>query len=198
MNRHNRLKDIFKNYNGILRTKEAIAKGIYSKDLAQMQKKGIVKKIGRGLYHLADMPTFAQPDISIIAKKIPQGVICLISALSFHEITTQIPHQVSIALKAGSEKPRLDFPPTKFFWFSGQAFSTGIEKHLIDNAEVKVYSAAKTIADCFKFRNKIGLDVAIEALKLARETKKASFDDIIKYARINRVEKVMKPYLESI
>ena len=130
--------------------------------------------------------------------KIPKGVICLISALSFHEITTEIPHQVYLALPRGSEPPRLDYPPLKVYWFGDPAFKEGIEHHEVDGIPINIYSPEKTIADCFKYRNKIGMDVAIEALKLYRQRKKFKIDDLIHYAKICRVEKIMQPYIEAM
>jgi predicted transcriptional regulator of viral defense system len=125
-------------------------------------------------------------------------VICLISALAFHELTTQVPHQVYVALPRGSEEPRVDHPPIRVFKFSGQAFSEGIEVREFDGITVRVYSPAKTVADCFKFRNQIGLDVAIEALKLYQRTSDFSVNELMKFARICRVDKIMRPYIEAI
>src|SRR5205807_1869515 len=127
--------------------------------------------------------------------------ICLISALSFFELTTEIPHEVYIALPgpgtAKARQPHLDYPPVRVFRFSGAAFSEGIETHIVDGVGIKIYSPAKTIADCFKFRNKIGLDVALEALKLYRRKKEFQMRTLLYYARICRVEKIMTPYLEA-
>jgi predicted transcriptional regulator of viral defense system len=130
--------------------------------------------------------------------KIPKGVICLISALSYHEITTEIPHQIYVALPRGAEPPRLDYPPLRIFWFSGPAFDEGIEDHVVDGIPVRVYSPEKTIADCFKYRNKIGLDVVLEALKFYRQRKRFKVDELMRYARVCRVEKIIYPYVEAI
>ncbi|MEK6776062.1 MAG: hypothetical protein AABY87_04160 [bacterium] len=130
--------------------------------------------------------------------KIPGGVICLISAPAFHEITTQIPHEVYLALKRGAEPPRLDHPPLRIFWFTGGAFTEGMEIHDVDHVSVRIYSPEKTIADCFKYRNKLGLDVAIEALKLYRDRKRLKVAELMKFAGVCRVEKVIRPYLESL
>jgi len=188
----------FKKNGGVLKTAQALKLGIHSRDLYAMQSQGVVEPLSRGLYRLKSMRPFSQPDLATVAHKIPQGVICLISALAFHEITTEIPHEVSVALKKGAEKPRLDYPPTRFIWLSPQAFDSGIEDHQVDGVSLKVYSPEKTVADCFKFRNKIGMDVAIEALKFCRERKRSKVDTLMKFAKIDRVEKVMKPYLEAI
>jgi predicted transcriptional regulator of viral defense system len=189
---------IFQEHGGTLRTSEAIKAGIYPRTLYQMRDQGLVETIVRGFYRLRDLPPLGNPDLVAVALKIPRGVICLISALSFHEMTTQVPHVVNIALVPGTEPPRLEHPPVRVSWFSGRVFSEGIETHDIDIVPVRVYSPEKTLADCFKHRNKIGIDVAVEALKLYRKHELLRADELVRYARICRVEKVMRPYLEAI
>jgi predicted transcriptional regulator of viral defense system len=189
---------VFDQNGGILRTSQALELGIHPRDLYAMKSKKVIESLGRGLYRLSKLPSLAKPDLTTAASKIPQGIVCLISALAFHDLTTQIPHEVYIALRKGAEKPRLHFPPARFVWLSSEAFESGIETHTIDGIAMKIYSPEKTVADCFKFRNKIGLDVAIEALKFCRQRKRSSVDSLMKYARVDRVEKVMKPYLEAI
>lgn len=189
---------IFKRQRGILRTSDALRRGIHPRDFYDMKASGVIEPVSRGLYRLTDMPPLSQPDLATVSLKIPQGVICLVSALAFHEITTQIPHEVYVALKQGAEKPRLDYPPTRFMWFSKLSFGEGIITQTVDGMPLKVYGPEKTVADCFKFRNRIGLDVAIEALKLCRKKYRSTPDRLMKYARICRVERVMKPYLEAI
>lgn len=133
-----------------------------------------------------------------IARKVPGGVICLISALAFHDLTTQIPHAVYLALRRGAAPPRLAYPPVRIFWFTGEAFTAGVETHMLDHVSVAVYSPEKTLADCFKYRNKLGLDVAVEALKRYRQRQRMQLDELQRCARICRVEKVMRPYLEAV
>lgn len=190
--------DIFKKNAGILRTNEAINKGIHPVTLYSLRDSGLIVQISRGVYRLADMKQPGNPDLITVAMRIPNGVICLISALSIHDITTQIPHEVHIALPHGAEEPRLDYPPVRTYRFTGMAFTEGIETHKLNNISVKVYNIEKTLADCFKFRNKIGLDTAIEALRLYRERRKPRVDDLLHFATICRVEKIMRPYLEAI
>ena len=125
-------------------------------------------------------------------------VLCLISALSFHELTTQVPHTIDVALERGKTKPRLDYPPTRFFWFSGPAFYEGIETHELDGAPVRIYDPEKTLVDCFRYRNQIGMDVALEALRLWRERRKKKLDVLLRYARMRHVERAMRPYLEAL
>ena len=140
----------------------------------------------------------ADPDLIIVAVRIPKGVLCLLSALAFHEITTQLPHTVHVALPRGTKKPRLKRPPLRVFRFSGAALAEGIESHRLDGVTLRVYSPAKTVADCFKFRRKIGLDVALEALRECWGKKICTMDSLWKYARVCRMTNVMRPYLESL
>lgn len=188
----------FKAHKGILRFNEAKERNIHPAQLTAMKQSGIIEQLGRGLYRLTSLPPLSNPDFVTVATKIPQGVICLISALSFHNITTQVPHAVDVALKSGAERPTLNHPPTQFYWFSEVPFKSGVESHAVDGVPIKIYSPEKTIVDCFKFRNRVGIDVAIEALKLYREKKKFNADTIFKYAKICRMERVIRPYLETI
>jgi predicted transcriptional regulator of viral defense system len=191
-------KAIFQRHGGTLRTSEAIRAGVYPRTLYRMRDQGLIEAIARGLYRLRDMPPLGNPDLVSVALKVPRGVICLISALSFHEMTTQIPHVVHVALVPGTEPPRLEHPPVRISWFSGRVFAEGIETHDIDDVPVRIYCPEKTLADCFKHRNKIGIDVAVEALKLYRRRKPLRVDELVRYAKICRVEKVMRPYLEAV
>ncbi len=189
---------IFYEHSGILRASQAHKAGIHPQVISRMKSKGVLESIARGLYRLKGSAVLSQPDIVTIAMKVPQGVLCLISALAFYEVTTEISRAVNIALKAGSQKPKVDYPPTKYYWISEPAFSAGIEAHKVDGVEVRVYSLEKTVTDCFKFRNKIGMDVAIAALKECITKKNCKIDEIMKFAKINRVEKVMSPYLQAL
>ena len=193
-----RAKAIFRQHGGTLQTMKSIRLGIHPRTLYTMRDAGVLTQLGRGLYRLAEEPPLANPDLVSVALKVPQGVICLVSALSFHELTSQIPHEVYVALQRGAAAPRIQHPPVRIFWFSGSAFSEGIETHLVDGVSVRVYSPEKTLADCFKYRNKIGLDVAVEALRLYVQRKRTRIDEIIRFARICRVERVMRPYLEAM
>jgi predicted transcriptional regulator of viral defense system len=189
---------IFRDRGGVLKTGEALSAGIHPRTLYEMHRSGILEQLARGLYRLADLPPLGSPDLVSVSLKIPNGVICLISALAYHEITTQVPHEVYVALERGTETPRLAHPPIRIFWFSGEAFTHGIQTHKIDGVSVRIYSPEKTIADCFKYRNKIGLDTAIEALKLYREKKRFKSEDLLEIARVCRVGRVIRPYLEAL
>ncbi len=188
---------VFEN-NKVMRSAQIFAQGIQPRTLYQMRDDGLLVQEGRGLYRLADEQIWSDPDLALVSLRIPKGVICLISALYFHQVTTQIPHEVYVALPKDSEKPRIQHPPTRFFWISPEPFKAGIEKHTIDNVDVKVYGVAKTIADCFKFRNKIGMDVALEALREGLRQRLCKPEQILRFARVNRVERVILPYLEAL
>jgi predicted transcriptional regulator of viral defense system len=190
-------EEIFRACGGQLRMSEAIERGISRYMLYMLRDKGVIEQVSRGVYRLADLPPISNPDLVTVGLRFPNAVICLVSALAYHEITTQIPHTVSVAVPRESRQPSLDYPPLSVHRFSEQAFRSGIEEHQIDGVPVKIYSLEKTLADCFKFRNKIGMDVVLEALKLYKSRKQFNLDDLLKYAKICRVEKVMYPYLEA-
>ena len=190
-------EEIFRKHGGQLRMSVAIANGITRYMLYSLRDKGVIEQVTRGIYRLVELPEISNPDLVTVSLRYPNAVICLISALAYHEITTQIPHEISIAVPRDSRKPVLDFPPIHTYVFSDAAYNAGIEKHQIDGATVRIYNPEKTLADCFKFRNKIGMDVVLEALRLYRTRKSFNLEDLLKYARICRVEKVMTPYLEA-
>jgi len=188
----------FKEKKGILHTAEAIRLGIHSTVLYKMRDEGIIEPLARGVYRLTDLPALDNQDLVTVATAIPQGVICLISALSFHGLTSQIPRQIDIACKRGSMRPALKYPPIRIFWFSLDSFEHGIEQHEMDGALIRVYSAEKTLADCFKYRKRIGMDVFVEALKTFWAERKGSIDKLMEYAAICRVSKLIRPYIESV
>lgn len=189
---------LFRQHSGTLRTAEALRLGIHPRTLYAMRDSGLLEQLSRGLYRLAELPPLSNPDLVTVALKVPQAVVCLVSALAFHELTTQVPHAVDIALHNRAERPRLDYPPLRIFWFSGPAWSEGVETHQVDGIPVHIYGPEKSVADSFKYRRKIGLDVALEALKLYRQHSDFDVSKLLHYARICRVEKVMKPYLEAL
>jgi predicted transcriptional regulator of viral defense system len=166
--------------------------------LTRLNAAGLLERVGRGLYRLPGAQVSESESLGTVAAKVPQAVFCLLTALQFHELTTQLPRQVWIAMPRGSHPPRIDYPPIKMVQFTGEAYSEGVEEVERDGVKLKVYGVAKTVADCFKHRNRIGLDVALEALKDARSRNKASVDEIWRYAKVCRVANVMRPYLESI
>jgi predicted transcriptional regulator of viral defense system len=163
-----------------------------------MRDTGVVELLGRGLYRLADLPPLSNQDLVTVALKIPSGVICMISALAFHELTVQVPHDVDVALEHGSKRPRLSYPPVHFYWFTDKVFKAGIDVRTIDKVPVNIYTPEKTLVDCFKYRNKIGLNIALEALRTWRKRKGIDIGKLLCYARICRVEKIIQPYLEAL
>ena len=190
-------EDIFRSCGGQLRMSEAIERGISRYMLYSLRDKGVIEQVSRGVYRLVELPPISNPDLVTVGLRYPNAVICLVSALAYHEITTQVPHSVSVAVPRESRQPSLDYPPITVHRFSELAYRAGIEEHQIDGVTVKIYSPEKTLADCFKFRNKIGMDVVLEALKLYKARKQFDLEALLKYAKICRVEKVMHPYLEA-
>lgn len=188
---------LFRQHGGQLRMGEAIALGMSRYSLYSLRDKGVIEQVSRGVYRLVELPPLSNPDLVTVSLRFPNAVICLISALAYHEITTQIPRAVTVAVPRDARMPSLDSPPVHAYRFSDVAFRAGIEKHEVDGVTVQVYSAEKTLADCFKYRNKIGMDVVLEALKFYRSQRPFNLANLLKYARICRVEKVMKPYLEA-
>lgn len=172
--------------------------GIHPEVIYQMQSEGIIEQLARGLYRLADLPPFDNTDLATVALAVPKGVICLISALSYYDLTSQIPRQVDIACRRGTKRPSLEYPPIRVFYFSGKAFDFGIQERQLDGVSLRIYSQEKTLADCFKYRHRIGLDVVVEALKTYWNEKRGNVDKLMESARVCRVEKIMKPYIEGI
>ena len=193
-----RAKRIFRKQGGMLRTSEAIRLGLHPRTLYAMRDEGVLATVSRGLYRLAELEALTEPDLVTVAVRVPRSVVCLISALAFHDLTSEIPHEVQIALPRNVKAPRLDHPPLRVFRFSGNTYSAGAEERWLDGVKIKIYGLEKTVADCFKFRNKIGIEVAIEALKRCLKRKRGSPKEILKYARICGVERIMRPYLESL
>jgi predicted transcriptional regulator of viral defense system len=171
---------------------------IHSQELSRAVDAGLIDRIARGQYQRAGMAVTENHALAVAAQAVPRGVICLLSALSFHGIGTQLPFEVWIAVERGSRTPSLRYPPLRVARFSGPAFDEGIETHRIEGRPVRIYSIAKTVADLFKYRSKIGLDVAMEALREIWRDRLATIDEIDHYARICRVERVMRPYLEAV
>lgn len=183
---------------GIFCTAEALRMGIHPRTLYALRDSGVLEQLSRGVFRLTDQEPVSNPDLIMVAVRCPKAIICLVSALSFHEITTQVPHVVSIALERGADSPKIDNPPLSIHRFSKESLVAGIEQHEIDGVTVHVYSPEKTLADCFKFRNKIGMDIVLEALKLYRTRKEFKVGKLLEYARICRVEGIIKPYLETL
>lgn len=182
---------------GVMRPRDLKHYSISRQAVHRLDKAGVIERVGRGLYRLAGAEITEHNTITDSAKAVPKGVICLLSALSFHSLTTQSPYEVWMAISVKAHLPRKELP-IKFVRFSGKALSMGVENHTIDGVEVKVYSPAKTVADCLKYRNKIGLDVALEVLHEFRKSGNAKMDELWHFAKICRVSNVIRPYMEAI
>jgi predicted transcriptional regulator of viral defense system len=188
---------VFREHGGQMRMSEALAAGLTRYALYKMLDSGQLERISRGVYRLTDLPSVSDPDLAVVAVRISKAVVCLVSALAFHGLTTQVPHAVWIALPRGADTPRLDHPPLLVHRFAREAYEAGVEEHVLDGATVQVYGAEKTLADLFKFRNRVGLDVVLEALDLYLERGRPDVAALMEYARICRVAQVMRPYLEA-
>ncbi|MCL2001323.1 MAG: type IV toxin-antitoxin system AbiEi family antitoxin domain-containing protein [Planctomycetes bacterium] len=183
---------------GVLHARELPVLGIPRRYLARLCAEGALVKVARGVYQPSDAPDTIHLGLAQAAKAAPSGVVCLLSALRFHEIGAQLPHQVWMAIDRRAAKPRTTWPVIRWARFSGPALTEGIAFHDIVGVQVPIYSPAKTVADCFKYRNKIGLDVALEALREVMAGRRCAIDDLWKYAKVCRVAQVMQPYLEAL
>ena len=188
--------EIFRQQGGLLRTMQAIDLGIHPRTLYEMRDKVMIHQLTRGLYRLATLPPTPELDLVAIAARIPRATVCLASALAYHRIVTTSPQAVQIALPRGTKAPTLE-PPVHVFRFSGKALTEGVQVVRFGAVTLRVYRAEKAVADCFRFRNKIGIDVAIEALYRGLDRKQIKLSELAKYARICRVERVMDPYLRA-
>lgn len=182
----------------VFRPRDVVAAGLSRTALGRLVAAGTVERIGRGLYVPANAKVTQHHTLVEASKRVPVGVVCLLSALRFHGLTTQNPHEVWIAIDVKARKPVADWPPLRVVRFSGEALTYGVESHVVEGVQVRLTSREKTVADCFKYRNKIGLDVALEALREYLRGKRRSVDDLVRAAEVCRVAKVMRPYLEGI
>lgn len=183
---------------GIVRPRDLKADGISHQYLQALHRRGLLDRLGRGLYALHGDALDEHATLAEVAKRMPHGVICLLSALRFHDLTTQAPFEVWVAVEHSAYVPNDPELPLRVTYFSGSAFTSGIEEHQVGGVTVRVYNPAKTVADCFKYRNKIGLDVALEALRETWREQRATMDELWYYAKICRVTNVMRPYLASL
>jgi predicted transcriptional regulator of viral defense system len=190
---------IFRRHGGTLRTRQALALGVHPATLYRMRDSGALTELARGLYRLAGAKEASHPDLAVVGAKAPAAAVCLVSALSFHEITTQIPAVIDLAVPRGSYSGfKLDPLPSRVYRYDPKTFEAGLETRKIGGFPVRIYSAARTVADCFKFRNQVGMDVALEALRLLRERKKGSNRELLQYARLLRVERTLEPYVQAL
>lgn len=183
---------------GVIRPRDLVKQGISTKYLSLLTTEGVLQRIARGVYVPAGTEVSEHHSLVEASMRVPKGVICLLSALRFHELTTQSPFEVWMAIEEKAWQPNADYPPIRFVRFSGSAWEYGVDEHRIEKASIRVYSPAKTVADCFKYRNKIGLDVAIEALRDTWRQRRVTMDELWRAAAVCRVQRVMKPYIESL
>jgi len=179
-------------------TREIAAAGIHRQALTRLVEAGKLERVARGLYRLPEQAATEHHGLVLASIAMPQAMVCLLSALQFHQIDTQLPSQVWIAIDRRARQPSLTYPPLRVMRYSGESLTAGLETHRLEGRTVRVYSVAKTLADCFKYRNKIGLDVALEALRDAWRARRFSMDDLHRQAGICRVQRVMQPYLEAL
>jgi predicted transcriptional regulator of viral defense system len=182
----------------IVRPRDVESIGVPREYLLRLHRAGQLERVGRGLYRLPNSPITEHHSFAQVASRVPRSVICLLSALAFHEVGTQNPFEVWIAVPRGSRHPKLGSPPLRVTTLSGAAYSEGIEEHMIEGISVHIYGVAKTIVDCFRFRQKIGLDVALEALRDSIRSKKTTINEIHRFAKLAGLERVMRPYLEAL
>lgn len=194
----NSYKKVFANHSGILRASRAVELGVPRHVLYEMVKSGELVREGPGIYRLNETQPLGNPDLVQISLRVPRAVICLISALYFHELTTQIPNAVYFALPRDVKTPKVHYPPIRVFHFSEEPYNAGIVEYKVDGVKVKIYDREKTVADCFKFRQKVGMDVALEALRDYIRQPKMNVSLLLEYAKVNRVEKIMSPYVEAL
>lgn len=188
---------MFERHGSTMRTLDAIKAGIHPEVLYAMRDTGMLETLSRGLYRLSDIPSLGNPDLVTVAMRVPHGVICMLSALSFHELTTHIPKAVDVALVRGAEPPRVEYPPIHIYWSVERILVCGVQKEILDGRTVRIHDPERALVDAFRYRNKIGMDTALEALKLYRSTRRLQVDRIMEYARICRVTGVIRPYLEA-
>jgi predicted transcriptional regulator of viral defense system len=194
----NKIRELFLANGGYLRMSQAIEAGVSRHAFYALRDKGFFIQESRGLFRLSEQPDHPYPDLCVTSLRYPKAVFCLVSALSFHEATTQIPREVHIALPRGARTPVIQYPPLHTYFFSKAPYEAGIEAHQIEGVGVKIYDLEKTIIDCFKFRNQIGMDVFLEAIKLYKSKAKVQPARLAEYAKICGVEKAVFPYLEAI
>jgi predicted transcriptional regulator of viral defense system len=183
---------------GVIHLQDVKAQGLSPSSLYWLQRQGRIVRVGRGRYALPEAPVTEHHTLAEASRRAPNAVVCLLSALRFHGLTTQAPFEIWLAIENKAWQPTSAGLPLRFVRFSGDAFTTGVEMHIVEDVQVKVYSVAKTVADCFKYRNKIGLDVAIEALRDALRQRKATVDELWRFAEVCRVQSVIKPYIEAM
>ncbi len=196
--KYKKIIQIFKTHKGYGRTKDILAKGIHPRDIKSILDKGIVIKVKNGLYRLVDTPVISNQSFVDLARAVPEGVICLLSALSYYELTTFNPSINSMAIHRKSWRPKIKYPPVEFYYFSTEQFKAGIDEIKIGNYKVRIYCPEKTICDCFRYRNKLGLDIAKEGLSEYLKRKDRNLEELLKYAEICRVKPLLETWINAM
>jgi len=187
---------LFYAHGGQLRLSEALALGLNRYQFYKLRDEGVIEPVSRGLYRLAELPPVRDPDLAVVASNFPKAVLCLVSALAWHDLTTQIPRRIDLAVERNARLPKQKNPPVRGYRFSGKRFSSGIERHYMDGIELKVYNPEKTLADCFALRNRLGMDVAVEAMRRYTICYTVNWLRLMEYAGHCRVKRKMRPFLE--
>lgn len=196
--RDERIYKVFKTHSGFARTKDILAAGIHSRNIKRVREKGQVIQVKRGLYRLAEIPQISNQGFIDLARAVPEGVICLLSALSYFELTTFNPSVTSMAICRGSREPKIEYPPVEFYHFSKKQFEAGISKKKIKGYKIRIYNPEKTICDCFRYRNKLGLDIAKEGLSEYLKRKDRNLEKLLEYAEICRIKPLLKIWLNAM
>jgi predicted transcriptional regulator of viral defense system len=182
----------------IARSRDLERAGVSRTQLRRLVERGRIERVGRGLYALPDASRSEQQDLAEAARRVPRGVVCLLSALRFHGLTTQNPFEVWMAIHRKAWRPKVEHPPLRLVYLSGPSLREGVEERNVDGVPVRIFSAAKTVADCFKFRHKIGIDVAVEALRDYQRQRPKELEAVWRFAQVDRVDRILQPYLESL
>ena len=193
-----RIHKVFKKHKGFARTKDILAAGIHTRNIKRVREKEQVVQVKRGLYRLADIPLISNLGFIDLARAIPGGVICLLSALSYYELTTFNPSVIAMAICRGSRKPKINYPPVEFYHFSKKQFEAGINKIKVKGHEIRIYNREKTICDCFRYRNKLGLDIAKEGLSEYLKRKDRDLEKLLEYAEICRIKPLLQTWLNAM
>ncbi len=193
-----RMYGVFKTHKGFARTKDILAAGVHTRNIKRAREKGQVIQVKRGFYRLAEIPLISNQGFIDLARAVPEGVICLLSALSYYELTTFNPSVISMAICRGSRRPKIEYPPVEFYYFSKKQFEAGINKIKIKGHEIRIYNPEKTICDCFRYRNKLGLDIAKEGLSEYLKRKDRSLEKLLEYAEVCRIKPLLQTWLNAM
>lgn len=193
-----KIKKVFKKHDGFARTEDILAAGIHSRDIKKIRDAGKITRVKKGLYRLSEIPLVSNQGFVDLSQAVPDGVICLLSALSYYELTTFNPSIISMALYRGRRRPKIEYPPVEFYYFSTKQFEAGIDKINIKGHNVKIYCPEKTICDCFRYRSKLGIDIAKEGLTEYFKRKDRNLESLLNYAEICRVRPLMETWINAM